>query len=125
MKLLHTIPLVVLKEMSWRFELPQAWRLLTAAPPEELRGSGVTCASHRLPLSLLLQRLLDDIEQQLLSSPLEEFDLTAEDSGGNSDLGAAPPSPHEQSDDDSESVEWSSRHSQKWWPMFFHPVFHS
>ena len=52
------------------------------------------------------ESLLDDMEQ-LLRSPLEEFDLAAEDSGGNSDLGAAPPSPHEQSDDDTESVEWS------------------
>ena len=50
--------------------------------------------------------LLDDMEQ-LLRSPLEEFDFAAEVSGGNSDLGAAPPTPHEQSDDDTESVEWS------------------
>ena len=37
----------------------------------------------------------------------KNFHLAAEDSGGNSDLGAAPPSPHEQSDDDTESVQWS------------------
>ena len=51
------------------------------------------------------ESLLDDMEQ--LRAPLEEFDLAAEDSGVNSDLGAAVPSPHEQSDDDTESMEWS------------------
>ena len=41
-----------------------------------------------------------------MRSPVEEFDVAAKDSGGNSDLGAAPQSPHEQSDDDTEGVEW-------------------
>ena len=51
------------------------------------------------------ESLLDDMEQ-LLRSPVEEFDLAAKDLGGNSELGAAPQSPHEQSDGDTESVEW-------------------
>ena len=38
------------------------------------------------------ESLLDDIEQ-LLRSPLEEFDLAAKDSGGNSDLGGSTSKP--------------------------------
>ena len=76
-------------------------------PPGEPRGSGFRCTIHRFPQSLFRLRVSWDDMEQLLRSPLEEFDLAAEDSGGNSDLGAAPPSPHELSDDDTQSVEWS------------------
>ena len=68
------------------------------APDSDARFTGFHCPQFRQRVSL------DDMEQ-LLRSPLEEFDLAAEDWGGNSDLGAA--LPHEQSNDDTKNVEWS------------------
>ena len=83
------------------------WAFLVDAPPAR-RTKKLRIQMHDSQVSTVpvpSESLLDDMEQ--LRAPLEEFDLAAEDSGGNSDLGAAVPSPHEQSDDDTESMEWS------------------
>ena len=98
--ILHTL-LVMLKELSWRFEVHS----LDATPTRRTKRLWIQMRDSQVStVPVPSESLLDDMEQ--LPAPLEEFDLPAEDSGGNSDLEAIP-SPHEQSDDDTESVEWS------------------